>query len=50
MTAERMLELYLLRSYNSFVNCSTKFDKTRYYKRLAELEDEFLSPYVIDKT
>lgn len=49
MIAERMLELYLLRSYNSFVNNATKFDKTKYNERLVELEEEFLSPYVIDK-
>lgn len=49
MIVERMLELYLLRSYNSFVNYATKFDKTKYNKRLVELEDEFLKQYVIDK-
>ena len=49
MTVERMLELYLLRSYNSFVNYVTKFDKTKYNKRLVELEDELLKQYVINK-
>lgn len=49
MTIERMLELYLLRSYNSFINYCTRFNKEKYQKRLVELEDEFLNPYVINK-
>lgn len=49
MIKERMLELLLLEQYENMVSFNGKrIDWNKYYKRLDELREEFLSPYVID--
>ena len=52
MILEKMLELLLLEQYeNNMVSFNEKrIDWYKYYKRLDELREEFLSPYVIDST
>lgn len=51
MIKERMLELLLLEHFNNVVSFDgKKIDKIKYFKRLGELREEFLKPYVIDST
>ena len=51
MIKERMLELLLMERYSNFVGFDgKKINKKEYFKRLKELREEFLNPYVIDST
>lgn len=46
-----MLELLLLEQYSDIVGFDgKKINKEEYLKRLKELREEFLKPYVIDST
>lgn len=46
-----MLELLLLEQYKNIVGFDgKKINKEEYFKRLKELREEFLKPYVIDST
>lgn len=46
-----MLELLLLEQYKNTVSFDgKKIDREKYWNRLRELREEFLSPYVIDST
>lgn len=53
MIKERMLELLMLEHYKNDINYSPgllRIDTKKYFTRLQELREEFLSPYVIDST